>query len=180
MTHPTVRTDGQKGLVAVSENRALLATYVVLGASVATILGAWGFEHIGGLAPCALCYTQRYFYYTAIPLCVALVALAHAADRPSLLKLGLVVCGLILLGGAGVAAYHAGIEYHWWKGPETCTGGAGLSDGSALPDLQNLNVVMCDKAAWTLFGISMAGYNVPISLALAGIAFWGARDRIDA
>lgn len=152
----------------------------MLGASVATILGAWGFEHIGGLAPCQLCYTQRNFYYVVIPLCAALVLLARSADKSKFLKLGLVICGLILLGGAAVAAYHAGIEYQWWAGPATCTGGAGLSGESALPNLQNLNIVMCDKAAWTLFGISMAGYNVPISLALAGIAFWGARDRADA
>ena len=155
------------------EKPALAAT-VVLGASVATILGAWAFEHIGGLAPCPLCYTQRYFYYAAIPIAALLLLVARGSDRTSLMRLGLGVTGLILLAGAGVGAYHSGVEWKWWEGPQTCSGGGGLSEGGVLPDLGNLNVVRCDEPAWTLFGLSLAGYNVLIALPLAIIAFWGA------
>jgi len=38
---------------------------------------------------------------------------------------------------------------------------------------QNSNVVRCDEAAWRFLGISLAGYNVLISLALAAVAAWG-------
>jgi disulfide bond formation protein DsbB len=34
--------------------------------------------------------------------------------------------------------------------------------------------VRCDEAAWRLFGLSLAGYNVLVSLSLAAIAIWGA------
>jgi disulfide bond formation protein DsbB len=154
--------------------RPVLAASLVLGASVATILGAWGFEHIGGLAPCPLCYTQRYFYYAAIPLTALLLLVARSPQRAGLMRGGLVLAGLILLAGAGVGAYHSGIEWKWWEGPQTCAGGAGLSEGGVLPDLGNLTIVRCDEPAWTLFGLSLAGYNVLIALPLALVAFWGA------
>ena len=34
-------------------------------------------------------------------------------------------------------------------------------------------VVRCDEAAWRFLGLSLAGYNVLISLTLAVIALWG-------
>jgi disulfide bond formation protein DsbB len=157
--------------------RPVLAASLVLAGSVAVILGAWGFEHIGGLAPCPLCYTQRYFYYAAIPLLALLLVFARAPERSGLLRGGLAVAGLILLAGAGVATYHAGVEWKWWAGPTTCSGGAGLSEGSVLPDLNNLNVVRCDEPAWTLFGMSLAGYNVLVSVPLALVALWGALGK---
>ena len=77
-----------------------------------------------------------------------------------------------------LAAYHAGVEWHWWQGPTDCTGPlTDLSKGSMLNQLQSVSVVRCDEAAWRLFGISLAGYNVLISLALAAIAWCGMRAR---
>ena len=68
------------------------------------------------------------------------------------------------------AAYHAGVEWHWWAGPTDCTGP--LTDlragGSLLNQLQSIHVVRCDEAAWRFLGISLAGYNALISLAAGG------------
>jgi disulfide bond formation protein DsbB len=33
--------------------------------------------------------------------------------------------------------------------------------------------VRCDEAAWRFLGLSLAGYNVLISLGLAAVALWG-------
>jgi disulfide bond formation protein DsbB len=71
--------------------------------------------------------------------------------------------------------YHAGVEWHWWAGPADCSGP--LTDlrtgGSLLDQLRAVHVVRCDEAAWRFLGLSLAGYNVLISLALAIIAGFG-------
>jgi disulfide bond formation protein DsbB len=43
--------------------------------------------------------------------------------------------------------------------------------------MQSTRVVRCDEAAWRFLGLSLAGYNVLISLALAAAALWGALGR---
>jgi disulfide bond formation protein DsbB len=79
------------------------------------------------------------------------------------------------LWNAGLGTYHAGIEWKWWPGPQDCSGPID-SLGSAndlLRQLESINVVRCDEAAWRFLGLSLAGYNVLISLALAAVAIWG-------
>src|SRR5215469_14132844 len=143
---------------------------VALGtASVLLLLGALGFQYLGHLPPCELCMWQRWPHAAA-----AVVGLGG----PVLIRFGLAESGtawsiaalaalLIAIAGA-VGAYHAGIEWHWWPGPQSCTGSAFQYTGGRL-DL-NAPVVMCDRAAWRLFGISLAGYNALISFALAATA----------
>jgi disulfide bond formation protein DsbB len=48
-----------------------------------------------------------------------------------------------------------------------------------LDQLRSIRVVRCDEAAWRLLGLSLAGYNVLISLALAAIAALGLAARKD-
>lgn len=78
----------------------------------------------------------------------------------------------MITGGIGV--YHAGVEWKWWPGPSSCSGGgADLSalDGNALLSLDGpAGVVMCDEIVWQLFGLSMAGWNALISFGL--VALW--------
>jgi disulfide bond formation protein DsbB len=80
-----------------------------------------------------------------------------------------------VLGSAGLAAYHAGVEWKWWPGPSDCSGpitGMG-SATDLLRRMQSEIVVRCDDAAWRFLGLSLAGYNVLISIALAAVAGWG-------
>ena len=81
--------------------------------------------------------------------------------------------GVIFLFGAGLGIYHAGIEYGMWAGPATCGGGGGLANSTEalFKALESNSMVRCDAPAWTLFGISLAGYNAMVSLAIAFIAF---------
>jgi disulfide bond formation protein DsbB len=81
-----------------------------------------------------------------------------------------VLLGLIFLGEAALAAYHAGVEWRWWPGPASCTGGHGVvkpSDMLALLKGGRVTVVQCDQAAWRLLGLSMAGWNAAVALVLA-------------
>ena len=157
--------------VIASDNKLTLAAVLVLAGSTATILGAWAFELIGGLAPCHMCLQQRWAYYAVIPLLVLVLLFARGADRATLARIGLGLAALAMFAGGVFAAYHAGVEWKWWPGPSSCTGtGDFSSDG--LPDLTK-RVILCDEAAWRLFGISLAGYNVLISGALAAVSVWG-------
>ena len=148
-----------------------LITILLIG--LLTIASAWGFQIFGGYAPCPLCLQQRWPYYAAIPIALAL--LWQGGRPPVVLRAGLLLIALIMLAGAALALYHAGIEWRWWSGPATCAVAGGLSGG--LPDLAGARVIRCDEAPWRFLGLSFAGWNLVISLLLAAIALTGAGRR---
>jgi disulfide bond formation protein DsbB len=158
-----------------STGPALTAALAITVIAAATLAGAWFFQLVLEILPCPLCLEQRYAYYLAVPL-GALVALAAAkgAPRPIVLT-GLVVLGLAALGNAVLGGYHAGVEWHFFQGPTDCTGPIGNlgSAGNLLSRLDTVKVIRCDEVQWRLLGLSLAGYNVLISLLMAAVAAWG-------
>ena len=142
-------------------------------ASAGTLGAALFFQYALGYAPCVLCIWQRWPYVGVMALAVLALLLRRRRGAVALL-LGL--SGLLLLAGAGVAVFHVGVEQHWWAGTAGCgaTGSAGSLEELRAQVLA-APVVRCDEAAWSLFGVSMAGYNVLISLALSLFAFAAAR-----
>jgi len=154
---------------------ASAAIAVAVGGS-ATILGAWFFQYVLGYMPCPLCLEQRYVYYFGIPLAVLVVLGESVGASRKVLLLALFAIAAGMLWNTGLSAYHAGVEWKWWPGPQECSGP--LNDlstgGDLLSSLTNLTIVRCDEAAWRFVGLSLAGYNVLISLALAAVAAWGA------
>jgi len=152
------------------------AALAVAVGGAATILGAWFFQYALGLKPCPLCLEQRYPYYFAIPLAVLVLLGASVGSKRKVLIAALATIALGMVWNAGLGTYHAGVEWKLWAGPTDCSGpieGLG-SAGDLLRNLDSINVVRCDEAAWRFLGLSLAGYNVLISLALAAIAGWGA------
>lgn len=151
------------------------ATLTLFVIALATLLGAWFFQFILGYPPCPLCLQQRVPYYIIIPLSLLLALAARGGASPRLIGAGLAVVFVAALAGAVLGTYHAGVEWHFWAGPTDCTGPIGdlNSGGSLLDQLGAIHVVRCDQAAWRLLGISLAGYNVLISLAMAAIAGYG-------
>ncbi len=150
------------------------AAIVIAVVGAAAILGAYYFQYGLGLEPCPLCLEQRIAYYFAIPLAL-IVAFADLRGAPRApLAAGLVLIALAMLVNAGLGVYHAGVEWKFWPGPADCSGPVtGLGRASDLMrQLRNVTVVRCDEAAWRFLGLSLAGYNVLISLALAAIAVW--------
>jgi disulfide bond formation protein DsbB len=159
-------------------NPVLTAALAILVIAATTIAGAWFFQLVLGILPCPLCLEQRYAYYAIIPL-AAVVALAAQRGVPRAVLLaglaGLVIIALAALGNAGLGTYHAGVEWGFWKGPTECTGPVGNlgSAGNLLERLDTVKVIRCDEVQWRFLGISLAGYNVLISLLMAAIAAWG-------
>lgn len=160
----------------VRDKPAATAAIAVAVGGMATILGAWFFQYVLNYQPCSLCLEQRMPYYAAIPLAVlaAVTALAEAPRKAASVGLGLIA--IIMLCGAVLGAYHAGIEWKLWAGPQECSSPLGNFGpaGNLLERLETVHIPRCDEAAWRFLGISMAGYNVLISLALAAIAAAGA------
>jgi disulfide bond formation protein DsbB len=154
---------------------ALAAALAVGVIAAATLAGAWYFQLVLGLQPCPLCLEQRYAYYLAVPLAIVIALAAGLGAPRSLLIGGLVLLALAALGNAVLGTYHAGVEWKFWPGPSDCTGPVGNlgSAGTLLDRLDTVKVVMCDEVQWTFLGLSLAGYNVLISLLMAVIAVWG-------
>jgi disulfide bond formation protein DsbB len=151
------------------------AAIVIAIVGAAAILGALYFQYGLRLEPFPLCLEQRIAYYFAIPLAL-IVAFAAASGAPrALLTAALALIALAMLINAGLGVYHSGVEWKFWPGPADCSGPV-TSLGRAsdlMRQLRNVTVVRCDEAAWRFLGLSLAGYNVLISLALAGAAIWG-------
>jgi disulfide bond formation protein DsbB len=166
-----------------SGNPALTAALVVAVIAAATLAGAWFFQLVLDIRPCPLCLGQRYAYYLAVPLGLLVAfAAARGAPRP-LLLLGLAILVLAALANAWLGGYHAGVEWGFWQGPTDCTGPVGNlgSAGTLLQRLDSVKVIRCDEVQWRFLGLSLAGYNVLISLLMAAIAAWGlfAAKRLD-
>ncbi len=143
---------------------------------VATIFGFLFFQYVLLYAPCPLCLEQRIAFYVAIPLAVMiLLGLSVGASRKVLL-LALLAIAAAMLWNTGLGVYHSGIEWKWWAGPSDCSGPIASFGpaGSILERIQREHIPRCDEAAWRFLGLSLAGYNVLVSLALAAVALWGA------
>ncbi|WP_420559892.1 disulfide bond formation protein B [Tepidicaulis sp.] len=144
----------------------------VLAITALTIGGALFFEHVIGLQPCSLCLVQRNPYYAALPLAF-LAGVASREANIGIIPLALMgALTLIFIVSAGLGVHHAGVEYGWWEGPAGCSGG--LAFPGSVSDLQaqleGARPVRCDEVPWSLFGLSLAGYNVLISLGLAALS----------
>jgi disulfide bond formation protein DsbB len=154
---------------------ALSAALAIAVIAAATLVGAWFFQLVLDIRPCPLCLEQRYAYYLAVPLAL-LTALASARRAPrAALFAGLALLAAAALGNAWLGAYHAGVEWGFWQGPTDCSGPVGNlgSAGDLLQRLDTVKVIRCDEVQWRFLGLSLAGYNVVISLLLAAIAAWG-------
>jgi disulfide bond formation protein DsbB len=150
--------------------RALL----IAAASIAILATVWIFQMFG-YAPCELCLTQRYGFYAAAPLAL-LTALLAWRSAHGLARAGFALLALLFVASAALAAYHVGVEYHWWAGPTACTGGPGSFDVNDLVKaLDSVKVVRCDEVQLRIAGLSLAGWNVVASVVLAAYAALAAR-----
>lgn len=156
--------------------------FLAAGASFLILCGAWFFQYVLGYAPCALCFDQRHIHWAVIGTGLAAGLAMHFV--PALRRFAPIACLLIaaiFVYSAGFAGWHAGIEYGWWEGPGSCTTAGSpdvsLADINALLHGTGAPVVMCDEAAWTLLGISMAGYNAYLSALLAAASVVAATRR---
>ena len=152
-------------LIALSEklNTTQIAG-VQAGAGAVVLAAAYAFQHLGGVQPCVLCLYQRWPWWIAVGLgCLVVllrgrpgVALGVAATSSLAILFRRGPCGLPCWCGTALVG-----------GLVSCGGAVGMptSVEALKQQIMSALVVRCDEVAWSLFGISMAGYNFLISLA---------------
>ena len=156
----------------------LSAAAIIAVIGVLTMAAVYYVQYVMLLAPCPLCLEQRMAFYVSIPLAALLWLGASFGASKKVLVLGFLVIAGVMLWNTGLSTYHAGVEWKWWQGPIDCSGPIDKigSVTNMLNQLQRISLVRCDEAAIRIFGISMSGYDVLVSLFLALVAVWGAKS----
>ena len=153
--------------VLLAPQRGLIACALI---SAGLLAGAFLFEYVGGMAPCSLCIWQRWAHLAVIAC--ALASLGFGAGAPDRLRAGLVITMMAALSSVGIAGYHAGVEWQLWAGPGGCTAAidTGADAATLVDSLLATPVVRCDDVPWSLFGLSMAGWNTLLSVDIVALA----------
>lgn len=139
---------------------AILAPSLLLG-------GALVSQYIGGLYPCEMCMWQRWPHLVAIFFALDAIALR---SRPALSAIFATIAALTIAVSGAIGVFHAGVEYGWWEGLTACsTTATGATTQDMLDSIMAAPLTRCDVAPWSLFGISLAGYNAIFSLGAAAL-----------
>lgn len=156
------------------DKKATLAAFLL---GLAAILGAWGSQLFGGLVPCELCLEQRLAYYWGLPVVAAILVLWNRLPL-TVWYIAMAAATAIFAWGAYMGIYHAGVEWGFWPGPQLC---AGLGDPNlSFEDLggEIEAVIPCDKVQFRFLGISLAGYNALVSLAIVALLLVAIVDQV--
>jgi len=153
-------------------NRSLPADKIAAGLAFVlgflAIAGAWGSQLFGGLVPCELCLEQRLAYYWGLPILALILVLWNRLPL-AVWYIAMAIVALIFVWGTYMGGYHAGVEWGFWPGPTACTG---TGDGVSFDDLNNIDaakVIPCDAVQFRFLGISLAGYNALVSIAIVAL-----------
>ena len=141
---------------------AILTPSLLLG-------GALVSQYVGGLYPCEMCMWQRWPHLIAIFFALDAIALG---SRPALSAIFAALAALTIAVSGAIGAFHAGVEYGWWEGLTACSSTAtGATTAEMLDSIMAAPLTRCDVAPWSLFGISLAGFNAIFSLGATALIF---------
>lgn len=141
-----------------------VANYLVGLACCLVLATAYAFEYLANLQPCVLCIYQRIPYAVAIGLMLVAAILRKNSQFNLIL---FIATSVVFAIGSAIAIFHIGIEQHLWQGTPECGNFMETDSVEALrKQLLAQPIVRCDEVAWSLFGISMTGYNFLISTSL--------------
>jgi disulfide bond formation protein DsbB len=133
---------------------------------LAAILLAWASQIFGGLVPCELCLEQRWAYYWGLPVLALILAFWNRLPL-TVWYVAMAIVTVIFAWGTYMGSFHAGVEWGFWPGPTACTG---VGDSFSFESLNNLTpVIGCDVVQFRFLGISLAGYNALVSLAVVAL-----------
>ncbi|MCW2412966.1 MULTISPECIES: disulfide bond formation protein B [unclassified Sphingobium] len=139
-----------------------LARFVAVMLPTLLLGGALLSQHVGGLFPCEMCMWQRWPHLGAIIAALAAIALRRTPPMSAMFTM---LAALAIATSGAIGAFHAGVEYGWWQGLTSCTATMDTSSGQSMLDsIMSATLVRCDVAPWSMFGISLAGYNAILSL----------------
>ncbi len=136
--------------------------------SGAMLAGAHAFQRFGGLTPCPLCLDQRNWHWGVAAL--SLAALLAVRLRPGLARWAAGLIGAALVGAAAQAFFHVRVEQGWVVYQCSVGGAAVVRTLDTIPD-RPIHIPSCDEIAWSLWGVSIAGWNAFFSAAAALVSF---------
>ena len=147
-----------------------LARLLALLVPAALLAGAYGSEHLGGLAPCEMCYWQRYAHFAGLAFAILALLAGRMPDRG---RSFVWLAALAILASGAIGVYHAGIELDLWEGITECAVPAAGGD-DFFKSIMEASLVRCDEVQWAdpVLGISMAGWNAILSIAAACAILW--------
>ncbi|MBO9622111.1 MAG: disulfide bond formation protein B [Sphingomonas sp.] len=145
------------------------ARWIALLLPLALMAGALGSQYLGGLIPCEMCMWQRWPHYAAI----VVAALSFVVRPRPVQMLFVLFAGVLIAVSGAIGVFHAGVEYHWWPGITACTTSVtpNADPMAMLTEALRKPLVRCDAPQWSLFGISLAGFNAILSVAGAVAIF---------
>ena len=152
----------------------ILLARLSVAASLAALIAAYLSQYAGGLEPCPLCLYQRLPYGAIIVLgAVAVLLIGRGRNPVALIAL---IGGLFAL-DSGIAFYHVGVEQGWFEGLASCAGGGATP--ATIDELRSMLLDQpppppCDQVQWSLFGVSLAAYNMLYAASMAVIILIGA------
>ena len=122
-------------------------------------------EYVFGFAPCSLCLIQRYPHILVAITSVWLIF--FRTHNFFLYPVNTLVMALSII----LASYHVGVEQSIFQGPQSCSSSnlSLVSEKSAetlLKEILNTSVVRCNEVIWSFMGLSMATWNLILSIAL--------------
>jgi disulfide bond formation protein DsbB len=160
--------DARTGEMTAVRARPRLGQWLALAVPGGLLLGALGSQHLGGLAPCEMCFWQRWAHLAAVAIAGASFLLPRGVARAATLLAALAIA----VSGA-IGLFHAGVEQGWWEGLTSCaTTASGQTADELLKSIMAAPVIRCDQIAWSFLGLSMAALNALISLFAAGGIAW--------
>ena len=167
-------TTTSNGLTSALDKKATLLAF---GLGLVAILGAWGSQLFGGLVPCELCLEQRVAYYWGLPVLAAILLLWNRLPL-TVWYVAMATAAAIFAWGTYMGGFHAGVEWGFWPGPTACTGlgSTDLSFGDLGGEIEA--VIPCDVVQFRFLGISLAGFNALVSLAIVALLLVAIVDQV--
>jgi len=138
---------------------------LILLFSVFALIAAYFIQYVLKHEPCNLCLIER------IPYFFSIIIISICLFTEKFEKLSLIILSLIFFSATLIAFYHFGIEQGFVKESLVCdlnNGSNNLSKEALLNELKTMPV-SCKNVTFKILGLSLATFNIFISLILSVI-----------
>ena len=143
------------------KNKTILS--IILLFSIFAIFAAYFIQYVLKHEPCNLCLLER------VPYVASIIIISFCLLFKKFEKISLIFLSLVFFSATLVAIYHFGIEQGFIKESLVCdlnNGSNNLSKEALLNQLKKMPV-SCKDVTFKIFGLSLATFNIFISLILS-------------
>ena len=145
------------------KNKMLLK--LILLFSIFAIFAAYFIQYVLGHQPCNLCLIER------VPYIISIIIISICLFTQKFEKITLIILSLIFFAAALLSFYHFGIEQGFIRESLVCdlnSSNNELTKEALLNQLKEIPI-SCKDVTFKVFGLSLATFNILISLILSAI-----------